>query len=470
MEQGSRWLKSRSFPIVGILLLGLIYVATQIEVYRDPRRVGTLEDLRALPERSDLNILFILIDTLRADHLGSYGYERATSPGMDYLAESGVRFARHRAQSSWTKTSMASLWTAMNPAKTGVRRYQHGLPEDSQMPAEVLRDAGYVTAGLWRNGWVAPKFGFQQGFDLYHNPFVRQAPKELRREARAGRIDGTDIDVVYSAIEFMRSHADERWFLYAHFMDVHQYVTVEEMAIFGNRYIDAYDNAVLWTDQQVRALIGALEQLGLRDRTVVAIAADHGEAFGEHGLEGHAADLHSETTLTPLILSFPFILEPGVVVETASQNIDIWPTLLEVVGAPPLTLADGHSLLPLLVGDSVSPHPDIDIAQLDHGWGMVGAEPRNSVAIREGKLRYMRHEGRPQGDELYDLSQDPGERINLIEDPPEDIAKLRERAVAELEEQPIWQEGASEVELDELSLQQLRALGYAIEKPEPDAN
>jgi len=464
------WLKSRSFPIVGILVLGAIYAATQIEVYRDPRDVGTRENIRALAQREDLNLLFILIDTLRADHLGAYGYDRATSPGMDYLAEAGARFANHRAQSSWTKTSMASLWTALHPAKTGVRRYDHGLPEAAEMPAEILRDAGFVTAGLWRNGWVAPKFGFQQGFDLYHNPGVRQTPKSLRREARAGRIDGTDIDIVYSGIEFMRTHLDQRWFLYAHFMDVHQYVTVEDMAVFGNRYMDAYDNSILWTDRQVMALIGALEQLGLRERTLVAIASDHGEAFGEHGREGHAADLYGETTLTPLILSFPFILEPGLVVETASQNLDIWPTLLELLGVPPLSLADGRSLVPALVGDPPAPRLDIDLAQLDHGWGMIGAEPRSSVAIREGRLRYMRHEGRPNGDELYDLAQDPNEQVNLIETSPEEAGELRDRVIAEMEVESIWQEGPDEVELDELSLRQLRALGYSIQKPKPETN
>ena len=468
MERVLLWLKSRSFPIVGIALLVLVYMATQIDYRRDPRPVGTLDDLRALPERDDLNILFILIDTLRADHLGSYGYERPTSPGMDYLAEVGARFANHRAQSSWTKTSMASLWTGLNPSRTGVRRYQHGLPDQAEMPAELLRDAGFVTAGLWRNGWVAPKFGFQQGFDLYHNPGTRQAPKSLRREARAGRIDGTDVDVVFSAVEFMRSHADERWFLYAHFMDVHQYVTVEEMAVFGHRYMDAYDNSILWTDRQVMTLIGALEELGLRDRTIVAIASDHGEAFGEHGHEGHAKDLHGETTLTPLILSFPFILEQGVVVEAVSQNLDIWPTLLDLVGAPPMHEADGVSLVPLLLGESPDPSTELDIAQLDHGWGLVGAEPRNSVAIRKGRLRYMRHEGRPEGDELYDLSSDPAEQVNLIEDPPEDVSDLRERVSSELEVQSIWQEGPEEVELDELSLRQLRALGYEIEGPKPE--
>ena len=450
--------------IAALLILAAIYFATQTDIYIDPRETETLEGVRNLSQRDDLNLLFILIDTLRADHLGSYGYSRQTSPGMDYLAETGIRFARHRAQSSWTKTSMASLWTGLYPSKTGIRRYDHALPETAEMPAEILQDAGFVTAGLWRNGWVAPNFGFQQGFDLYHNPFVQQAPKSLRRAARAGRIDGTDIDVVYSAIEFMRTHADRRWFLYTHFMDVHQYVTIEEMAIFGNRYIDAYDNSILWTDRQVMALTGALEQLGLRERTLVVIASDHGEAFGEHGREGHAADLYGETTLTPLILSFPFILEPGRVVETPSENVDIWPTLLEILGVAPLQQHDGDSLLPQIFGDPDTSEPDIGIAQLDHSWGVRDRPSDGSVAVREGSLRYIHHEAGARGDELYDLANDSRERENLLPELADESQPLKERAIAELEGEAIWDGGVRDVELNELNLRQLRALGYIIEE------
>ena len=128
--------------------------------------VGSVEDIEALASRDDLNVLFIVVDTLRADRLGAYGYERDTSPNLDQLASMGVRFDRHLAQSSWTKASMASLWTSYNPNRTGVRKHDDIIPEAATMAAEVFRDHGFRTVGLFRNGWVAPTFGFQQGFDI----------------------------------------------------------------------------------------------------------------------------------------------------------------------------------------------------------------------------------------------------------------------------------------------------------------
>ena len=101
----------------------------------------------------------------------------------------GVRFVRHRAQSSWTKNSMASLWTSLYPERTGILRHDHAVPDEARMPAELLKDAGFATAGIWRNGWVAPNFGFSQGFEIYLSPLTRSSPKDIRRKARAGRIE-----------------------------------------------------------------------------------------------------------------------------------------------------------------------------------------------------------------------------------------------------------------------------------------
>jgi arylsulfatase A-like enzyme len=456
------WLKSRGAVAVAILALIALYIGTVTEVYVDPRPDGTLEDLRALAGRDDVNVLFILVDTLRADRLGIHGYERDTSPGLDYLAESGVRFARHRAQSSWTKASMASLWTGLYPARTKVLRYPDAVSPEARTPAEILQEAGFVTGGIWRNGWVAPNFGFQQGFDLYQKPHVRQAPAELRREARAGRIDGTDIDLVFSAIEFLRVHRDQRFMLYLHLMDVHQYVSVEELAIFGTDYSDAYDNSILWVDRQIRELIRALEDLDLRERTLVVVASDHGEAFGEHGREGHARDVYTEVTHTPFILSLPFILEPGVVVEAGSQNVDVWPTILDLLGLSPLEQADGRSLLPEILGEANGSRPDEDIAQLDGTWGQVAKDPLPIVAIREGDYRLVHRIDDSRPDELYDLSTDPGERESIAADRPEVAARLRERARRHYELPGAWS-SAPTVELNEMDLGQLRALGYAIE-------
>src|SRR5690606_40110701 len=294
-------------------------------------------------------VIFILIDTLRADHLGSYGYERDTSPLLDELARFGVRFARVHAQSSWTKASMASLWLARNPQSTGVTRFTHAVPEEAVMPAERLRDAGFRTGGIFRNGWVAPNFGFGQGFDLYFKPIASQVKEHYERARQTGHlVPGTDLDATEAAIEFMRTHANQRFFLYVHYMDVHQYLYEESYAKYGTGYMDAYDNAIAWTDANVAALVNALDELDLFDKTLQVIAADHGEAFREHGREGHAQDVYSDVIDVPLILSLPFRLSEPVVVEPVVRNIDIFPTIFDLLGLPPIEGSEGISLVPLI--------------------------------------------------------------------------------------------------------------------------
>src|SRR5262245_7831015 len=317
----------------------------------DPRPRGTLDDVLALRQRNDLNVLFVLVDTLQADRLHVYGYERETSPNLDALAATGIRFARQVSQSSWTKCSMASLWTGLYPVRTRVLRAYDALSPDARLPAEIFQEAGYRTAAIWRNGWVAPNFGFSQGFEIYLNPRSQRRDEALvmHRESPNITLEGDDADVLASAIEFLRAHGHERWFLYLHMMDVHQYTYSEDSALFGTGYSDSYDNAIHWVDSLLGHVFDELNRRGLRERTLVVFAADHGEAFGEHDGEGHARNVYGEVTQTPLILSFPFRLEPPVVVEARSENVDLWPTVLELVGLPPLPDVDGRSLVPQIV-------------------------------------------------------------------------------------------------------------------------
>ncbi|MEN8184793.1 MAG: sulfatase-like hydrolase/transferase, partial [Myxococcota bacterium] len=147
--------------------LAIAALLSTVEIHLPSRPVGSVSDLRELGSREDLNVVFILIDTLRADHLSAYGYPRETSPIIDFLASSGVRFDRVHAQSSWTKSSMASLWSASYPRRVDVLRYTDALAPELELPAEILSANGFVTGGIFRNGWVAANFGFNQGFHVY---------------------------------------------------------------------------------------------------------------------------------------------------------------------------------------------------------------------------------------------------------------------------------------------------------------
>jgi len=435
----------------------------------DPRPEGTAEDIARLAEREDVNVLFILIDTLRADRLGSYGYERDTSPALDLLGASGVRFARHLAQSSWTKCSMASLWTGLRPARNGVTRFDQVIPNEATLPAEIFSEAGFRTVGVYRNGWVAPNFGFGQGFEIYDRPRGRPLPPSIRRENPTLSEEGTDDDAVDAAIEFLRVNGRERWFLYLHLMDVHQYLYDEDSAAFGTTYSDIYDNSILHLNLVLDRLLATMAESGQLERTLIVVGADHGEAFGERGFEGHAREVYKETTEVPLILAFPFRLEPGIVIETRSSNVDIWPTVLDLLGLPAMPETDGRSLKPEILaaarGEAAPEESELAIAHLDRFWGRPVTVASPIVAVARDGLRYVAIQDpstRTTREQLFDAKSDPGELHDVARQRGEETQQLRELATQYLQSEPVWGEPSPTLELDEIQLNQLRALGYAL--------
>jgi arylsulfatase A-like enzyme len=438
--------------------------------------MGTAQDIEDLADRDDVNVLFILIDTLRADRMSAYGYERDTTPILKHLSKAGIRFDRHLSQSSWTKASMASMWTSFYPTRTGVIKYDDIIPDAAVLPAEVFADEGFRTIGLYRNGWVAPIFGFGQGFEVYKKPNISRAPRQPGQTANPLAKDrGTDEEIMKAAIEFLRveGNADERWFLYLHLMDLHEYTYDEASAVFGSSYSDIYDSSILWTDTSIDMLLGTLLEWRLLRNTVVVITSDHGEAFRERGHEGHARFLYKETTEIPLIILLPFRLENGgVVVRSRSRNVDIFPTLYEMLGieAPTeLADADGISLLPDILATArgqVSPQalPREGFAHLRQGWGQRSrAQQHSTFALTSGDLRYVnQYRGSEILEELFDAGSDPAEIHDLSQERTDDLERMRLRASELAEVQPVWGDPETR-DLSELELGQLRALGYEIE-------
>jgi arylsulfatase A-like enzyme len=461
-----RMLGSRWFYVAAATGMVAAFIASRLERLGDPRPLGEPSQIVELHERDDLNLLFVLIDTLRADRLGVYGYERDTSPTIDALAATGVQFANHMSQSSWTKCSMASLWTGLYPVRTGVLRSPQAIAPGAQMPAEILRDAGFRTFALWRNGWVSPSFGFAQGFEVYHSPRVQRIPASVRREKPTIGVAGTDQDILRSALEFLRTHGDERWFLYLHLMDIHQYVYDEDTALFGTSYSDIYDNSIRWSDRILGGLIRTLDTRGLRDRTLVVLASDHGEAFDEHGREGHARDVYSEVITTPFILSFPFRLEDGIAVEAATENVDVWPTLLDLLGLPPLEDPDGRSrvaeIRAAVAGSGAPLQQSPRFAHLDQRWARTRQPPQPMIAVSDGSYRLVLRAAGNRA-ELFDGAHDPREQHDVGGEHPEALARLTALAKDYLERPPAPFGAAPETDLGAAELEELRALGYVVE-------
>jgi arylsulfatase A-like enzyme len=208
-----------------------------------------------------------------------------------------------------------------------------------------------------------------------------------------------------------------------------------------------------------------MAELGYLEHTLVVLTSDHGEAFSERGFEGHARKVYRETTEIPFFLFFPFRLDPGIVVETRTSNVDVWPTVLDLIGLE-LPGADGRSRLPEILasarGESRSDSKQLAFAHLDQTWARPQEPPRATVAVSEGTLRYVRIEqSTGTVEQLYDAREDPLESIDRASKNPDDLARLATAADQYLELRPDWGESPTR-EIGELELNHLRALGYAI--------
>jgi arylsulfatase A-like enzyme len=199
---------------------------------------------------------------------------------------------------------------------------------------------------------------------------------------------------------------------------------------------------------------------------LVVLASDHGEAFGEHGHEGHARDVNREVTTTPLIMSFPFQLAGGIVVEAPAENVDIWPTLLDLLKLPPLNDPDGISRVPEIMaaaeGRTDPLHDRPRFAHIDENWGRTENPERPMVAVSDGPYRLVIG-GRSGRAFLYDRTADPTEQNDLSEEQPELLARMRDLAKDYLERPPAPWGAAPEAGIDAGELDQLRALGYSVQ-------
>ncbi|TMA30623.1 MAG: hypothetical protein E6J87_17665 [Deltaproteobacteria bacterium] len=229
-----------------------------------------------------------------------------------------------------------------------------------------------------------------------------------------------------------------------------------------------YDNAVLHVNQVLDALFGKLYYGGYLDKTLLILASDHGEAFGERNSEGHARNVYPEVTEIPLVFGFPFRLAQPAVVRQRTANVDLWPTVLDLLGLPPLENTDGRSRVPEIIAAARGePGPEdgtTAIAHLDQTWGQRVQTRSPNVQVTQGKLRYLLF-GAPDGgarEELFDSERDARELEDRAEAEPEVAARMREQAKQYLALEPPWSEPVPQLQLDELQLNQLRALGYAV--------
>jgi arylsulfatase A-like enzyme len=362
----------------------------------------------------DPNILLITIDTLRADHLGTYGYGRATSPALDAFAKGAVVFDHAYAHAPSTRYSMPVIltgryasqvdWDSACPFTGGcATRWPPPLAQSNRLIGEIFKDYGYTTAALLNYRFFEPGSGYNQGFDLYDNgrASLHQGATDPATHGSSSR------EQADAAIAYLRAHAAEKWFLWVHFYDPHYfYETHPEVTPFGTSELDRYDGEIRFTDLHLARLFAALDELALSDRTLVAVTADHGEGFGEHGVSHHGYHLYNAQTQVPLLLRVPG-LAPRRVPEPVG-HVDLLPTLVNLIRGRPEPTLVGRTALDLMLGGGSPRHLFQEVMY-------EGPVTRKTIVTRRWKLVWNVVPDNSR--ELYDLEADPAETRDRIADP-----------------------------------------------------
>jgi choline-sulfatase len=298
----------------------------------------------------DLNLVFLTIDTLRADHLGCYGYARPTSPEIDRLAAESTLFENGWAHAPSTRYSMPALASGRWPSaiEWDESIWWPRLSAGTRTLAQALHDAGYYTGGLFSYSYFAAsdRRGFERGMDFYSTARAAlhvsvNGPMESRGTSSKEMAD--------DGIAFMDAHKDRKFFLWLHFYDPHlSYEPHTEVPSFGAGRMDLYDGEIRFTDLHVGRLLAHLKELGLWGRTAVVLTGDHGEGFGEHGITEHGFDLYTAQTRVPFIVHVPGLAAQRV--RVPAGHVDVAPTLVNLARGKPEPSFIGRSLVPTLAG------------------------------------------------------------------------------------------------------------------------
>jgi arylsulfatase A-like enzyme len=436
------------------------------------------------------DVVLIVVDTLRADHLGCYGYAAARTPHIDALAARGTRYASTFAQASWTRPSFATIFTSLYPSSHGAVHKADRLPDRVDTVAEVLARAGYYTVGFADNANISPAFNFDKGFAEYHYLapalffYADESAAELtlysglrlvheRFLARAMDVHHyyQPAETVTAAVEhWLDSEAAHRrpFFLFVHYMDPHDPYFVHPFDGVGyarvanpnptpgvaETYRRLYDGEIAYLDEHLGALLDDIQRRGLFDDSLIVLTGDHGEEFHEHGGWWHGTTLYDEQTHVPLIVKPPRGGAQGRVVNELTTSLDIAPTILAAAHVPVPPAMQGRAL----------PLDDSALAARDHVFSETDLEGNVVRAVRTPAWKFITaNPGNPRGlkpEELYDLTRDPGEHTDLATSEPVERETLRAALGRSLLEARAHAGAVQQTDVDAVTQERLRALGY----------
>jgi arylsulfatase A-like enzyme len=424
------------------------------------------------------NVVLYIIDTLRADHLGCYGYRKPTSPHIDAFAADATRFARVSAQSAWTKPSIASILTGLYPPVHGANSVSDVLSGEVTTLAEALGASGYVTAAFVTNSVLSREYGFDQGYD--HFEYLKE---------KGGREFHQLSDVVnQSVFSWLDDRPTEKpFFVCVHTMDPHAPYTprspyeekfagmVQDPRVGLLRSVNAltwknraptegtardlmalYDGEIAFNDSQFGKFVDRLKALDLYESSVIVLVADHGEEFRDHGRWQHGFSLFQEMLHVPLVMRFPEGRGAGEVIRRRVAQVDIMPTVLEAAGLTPSPVIQGKSLVSSIcsTGEEPAPVPVFSFIR-EQRWRDVAA-----ITVLGQKLVWYRNYDSPRPQvELYDLDDDPEEEHNLAKTRPI-LAGYLKSLLKEVDLSWAGKAPAERSVMSEEMEERLRALGY----------
>jgi len=380
--------------------------------------------------------VLVIIDTLRADHLGIYGYDRRTSPALDAWAAQGTVFERAYSHSPWTLPSVASIFTGLEPLDHGVTQWQDRLSPELLTLAEVLQQQGYSTQAAVSHFVLSDDKHFDQGFSVYDlGAMDRGSPHDVRSS-----------DYISDwALELLQPPLQEPFFLALHYFDPHWAYLVHEGFDFGDEPQDRYDSEVAFTDHHLGRVLAQLDLMELTERSLVTVIGDHGEEFGDHGRTQHTVALYEEVIRIPFALRVPGF-QPERIQHVVTET-QLAPTLLALAGLP--IPPSFHQ--PPIPFDKKGFAPQED--QLVVAETLRKADMR---AVIDGDWKLI-HDRKRRRTELFDLGADPCE----LDDQRHQRKDLRQSMQGLLTE--IYKQERVPVRSEPLSTeteQSLKALGY----------
>jgi arylsulfatase A-like enzyme len=455
--------KSRDAGVLwGVVMVAIVLSSCHRESESPLEARGAAVPLGEMAADGELNVVLITLDTTRADALGSYGQRLPISPNFDRLAEEGTQFIQCVSSAPTTLSSHATLFTGKQPYVHGVRSNFGFVLSDANITlAEILRERGYETAAEVAAPVLGAHTQIGQGFDRFHDlSFDDVEFKSIRARHRGGvrevQVDEREAnDITKHGMRFIDENRGKKFFLWLHYFDAHQPYS-PPIRFIGISSESRYHAEIRYIDEQVDRILKQIEDLGLRERTLVVVTADHGEGLGEHSESTHAHFVYDSTIRVPLLL-WGADVPRGLKISSLVRTLDVAPTILDLLGLPPLDDAQGLSLRPLLerashdlelvgYGESIESHVTFGTSILRY--------------VREGRWKYI-HKVEP---ELFDLTMDPGEIDNLAADHPEIVERLRARLFELIETAPAKPDDARAT-VDAATAAQLEAMGYIAAAP-----